>query len=176
VERIAARFAPQETLWRSDAEVATPELFDRLREELSARRQAQIALQTERARARRSAPLRVIDPAEVSRMFQRLDMTLAAARASRSELGLVEEPPLRDRGPGAAEAAPLASAPLRLAAHMIDATLMVIAMPVGAAMMIYGLTRGADINTSARALAMCGTGVGLLQLAGGMGALQAYLL
>jgi hypothetical protein len=169
-ERITARFAPQETVWTTSEEVATPALFDRLREELAERRQAQIEARADRARARRAAPLRVVDAADVSRMFQRLDATLAARRTLRPEAGeegLDFGPEGEGRGP--------ASAPIRLAAHLIDATLMVIALPIGAAMMIYGLTRGADIHTSARALALSGTGIGVLQLMGGVEGLQRLL-
>jgi hypothetical protein len=61
------------------------------------------------------------------------------------------------------------SAPMRLAAHMIDATLMVVALPVGAAMMIYSLSRGANLNTSARAMAVSGIGIAIVQKVGNSG-------
>ena len=55
---------------------------------------------------------------------------------------------------------------MRLAAHLIDATLMVVALPVGAAMMVYSLSRGANLNTSARALAISGLGIGVVHKLG----------
>lgn len=65
-------------------------------------------------------------------------------------------------------AAPPAPSPqLRLAAHALDCTLMMVAMPVGAAMMTYNLMRGGDAALSARAMALTGIGVALLQ--GGLG-------
>lgn len=53
------------------------------------------------------------------------------------------------------------STPLRLACHAINATLIVIALPVGALMMAYSILRGEDLNTSARMLAIIGTAVGV---------------
>lgn len=167
-ERIAARFAPQESLWTTSDEVATPELFARLRLELAARRAEQFAARTERAHSRRGA-----ETADVARMFQRLEASLAARRIGDVEPGSLEEIALFDLE---AEEQPAPSGPMRLAAHLVDATLMVIALPVGAAMMIYGLSRGADFTNSARALALSGTAVGVLQVAGGFAGLQALLL
>ncbi len=53
------------------------------------------------------------------------------------------------------------SVKLRLATHAINATLIVIALPVGASMMTYSLLRGESLTTSARALAIMGTLIGL---------------
>ncbi len=64
----------------------------------------------------------------------------------------------------AEEAAPRTqglSVQLRLACHAINATLIVIALPVGAAMMTYSVLRGENINTSARMLAIIGMAVGV---------------
>lgn len=52
---------------------------------------------------------------------------------------------------------------LRLAAHAMDATLIVVAPPVGAALMTYGILRGSDLVRSGRAMAVTCTAVGLLQ-------------
>lgn len=61
------------------------------------------------------------------------------------------------------EAEAEASSPqLRLAAHAMDATLIVVAPPVGAALMTYGLLRGGDVKRSGRAMAMTCTVVGLM--------------
>lgn len=64
----------------------------------------------------------------------------------------------------AEEAAPRTqglSVQLRLACHAINATLIVIALPVGAAMMTYSVLRGENINTSARMLAIIGMAIGV---------------
>ncbi len=65
------------------------------------------------------------------------------------------------------EAEPAPSPQLRLAAHALDCTLMVVAMPVGAAMMTYSLMRGGNLAASARAMALTGAGLALLH--GGIG-------
>jgi hypothetical protein len=175
-DRITARFVPLETLWSTSEEVATPATFARLREELVARRRAQNEAQAERARARRARPMTGLEPGDVARMFGRLESALAARRSGRAEP--VGRSSSEDGEPSAraADEPETKSAPIRLAAHLIDATLMIVALPVGVAMMIYGLSRGADLHNSARALAISGTGIGLLQTAGGVAGLQALLL
>lgn len=52
---------------------------------------------------------------------------------------------------------------LRLAAHAMNATLMVVALPVGASLMTYTLLRGENLRLSARAMALIGAGIGVLQ-------------
>lgn len=77
---------------------------------------------------------------------------------------MLEEMKLLREALYAEEAAPRAqglSVQLRLACHAINATLIVIALPVGAAMMTYSVLRGENINTSARMLAIIGMAVGL---------------
>lgn len=55
------------------------------------------------------------------------------------------------------------SAQLRLAAHAMDATLIAVVPPLGAALMTYGLLRGPDLMRSGRAMAVTCTLVGLAQ-------------
>ncbi len=69
-------------------------------------------------------------------------------------------PRLWNQGAGPARPAHM-SVPLRLACHAINATVMVLVLPVGAAMMIYALLRGENLNASARMLALMGLAVGL---------------
>lgn len=52
---------------------------------------------------------------------------------------------------------------LRLAAHAMNATLMVVALPVGASLMTYSLLRGENLRLSARAMALIGAAIGVLQ-------------
>lgn len=174
-QRIAASFPPLETVWTETPEITTTDTFQRLREELIERRRVQAELRDARAEARRSyAP--PMEAADVSRMFARFEATLDARRSGRGELALAGIPV----GALAMEAPPPApdrSRPLlRLAAHMMDATLMVIALPVGVAMMVYSLSRGGDVNTSARAMALSGLGLGVLHLMGSTEALRALVL
>lgn len=53
-------------------------------------------------------------------------------------------------------APPGASMQLRLAAHAMNATLMVVCLPVGAAMMTYSVLRGGDLRLSARFMVATG--------------------
>lgn len=55
---------------------------------------------------------------------------------------------------------------LRLAAHTMDATLLVVAPPVGAAIMAYGVLRGGDLIRSGRAMALTCTAVALMHTQG----------
>lgn len=169
-QRIAARFPPLETVWSETAEVVTANTFQRLREELMTRRAQQIEAQAERLRARRATRRRSVEPEDVARMFARFDAALDARRSSRFE------PVVAGPAPGATLLEEPASPLLRLTAHLIDATLMVIALPIGAAMMVYSLSRGGDINTSARAMGIAGTSLGLLYASGSSTALRMLML
>lgn len=61
---------------------------------------------------------------------------------------------------------PLAEAPstqLRLATHALNCTLLVVYMPVGAAMMTYSMLRGENFSASARAMALTAATLGFIQ-------------
>lgn len=55
------------------------------------------------------------------------------------------------------------STQIRLAAHCLNATLILVYAPLGAAVMTYALLKGEDIRFSARMMAVVGTVVGLAQ-------------
>ncbi|MES2664707.1 MAG: hypothetical protein V4712_01330 [Pseudomonadota bacterium] len=73
-----------------------------------------------------------------------------------------------------AEAPPRVSTPLRLAAHSMDTTLIIVALPVGAAMLTYSLLRGGNANVSGRMMAITGTLLALTQT-GWTSSLSAFL-
>ncbi|MCC7320490.1 MAG: hypothetical protein IT542_05855 [Rubellimicrobium sp.] len=60
------------------------------------------------------------------------------------------------------------SVPIRLAAHTMNATLMMVSLPIGASVMTYSLLRGENLRLSARAMALLGAAIGLTQGMGGM--------
>lgn len=64
----------------------------------------------------------------------------------------------------AAEAAARPSLPARLAANVLNITLLVTALPLGAAIMFYTFFRGEDLRLSARMVAIAGTALTLFQL------------
>lgn len=167
-QRIAARFPPLEMIWTESDEVATPATFEMLRQALAERRAQQAALRAERTRLRRAAPRAgAADGADVSRLFARLDATLDARRAGMGLGEMALAGGAMAMGREAVEVPPPQQSRLRLAAHLLDATLMVIALPVGVAMMIYSLSRGADLHTSARVMAMSGVTIAGLHAMGG---------
>jgi hypothetical protein len=179
-DRLSARSAPTETIWSESQEIATPEFLERSVEDLALRRRAKRDDAAERARLRESRPVHFIDSEDIPRLVARVDATLDARRtgwdgtaalACDSDLPLVD---LLGFDEVAAEAKPPSSA-LRLAAHLIDATLMVVLLPVGAAMMIYSLTRGANLNTSARALAVTGVAISVAHSVGTLEGLESVL-
>lgn len=68
---------------------------------------------------------------------------------------------LYPEGEETADARP--STQIRLAAHCLNATLILVYAPLGAAVMTYALLKGEDIRFSARMMAVVGTVVGLAQ-------------
>lgn len=55
------------------------------------------------------------------------------------------------------------SVPMRLAVYAMNGTLMVVAAPVGAAVLTYSLLRGEDLRLTGNALAVCGSLMALIQ-------------
>lgn len=53
------------------------------------------------------------------------------------------------------------SRPMQLAAHAMNATLLALSAPLGAAIMTYGLLKGGDVRFSARAMTLAGVVVAL---------------
>ena len=174
-DRLAARSAPSETIWSESHEIATPEFLERSVEDLAARRRAP----RDGGRSRRLPPRHFIGSEDIPRLVAKVDATLDARRTDWdgvADLSLASDLPPVDLT-GLDQSAPKAtpSARLRLAAHLIDATLMVLLLPVGAAMMVYSLSRGANLTTSARAMAFTGVGTSLVQVMGGVSGLESLL-
>ena len=179
-DRLAARSAPAETIWSESQEVATPEFLERSVAGLATWRRALSEGAAERAQLREGLPSHFIDAADIPRLVARVDATIDARRTGWEDtLHLAADadlPPVDLMGfdEVGAETAPPSPA-LRLAAHMMDATLMVLLLPVGAAMMIYSLTRGANLTTSARALAMTGVSIGVVHSVGALAGVETML-
>ena len=62
--------------------------------------------------------------------------------------------------------------PQRLTIYTMNTTLMLVALPVGSAILVYNMIRGEDLNMNARAIAATSTIVGLAQLLGQHGLLS----
>lgn len=80
------------------------------------------------------------------------------ARLARVRMALYQDDP--DHGPP--QPTPL-SPQMRLAAYAMNATLVVVAFPVGAAVTTYSLLRGSDIRLSAQAIAVVASVLGIWQ-------------
>lgn len=179
-DRLSARSTPAETIWSESHEIATPEFLERSAEDLAARRRAFGDARAERDEEPRALPRHFVGSDDIPRLMAKVDATLDARRAgwegSVALPGASDLPPLDLAGleEAVAEQKP-ASAALRLAAHLIDATLMVLLLPVGAAMMVYSLSRGANLNTSARAMAITGVGMSLVHSVGGLAGIETVL-
>ncbi|EPX87226.1 hypothetical protein ruthe_00623 [Rubellimicrobium thermophilum DSM 16684] len=194
-ERISNRFPPSRTVWTESEETAGPDLFDRLNDclalQINAEADAKKRVTARRLKVERRR--RLPEQQDVSRILARIDATIAARQAGLPDPGPDAIPVARPGEPAnrepdlpradrsslhAVRAALYApddpaedqrpSAKLRLAAHAMDATLMVVFLPVGAAVMAYGLARGADLKRSARMLALGGIWTGALSMAGGL--------
>lgn len=63
----------------------------------------------------------------------------------------------------AAMAPAVATDQMRLAVHAMNATLIIVALPVGAAMLTYSLLRGDNLRATASALVATGLGIAMLQ-------------
>lgn len=61
---------------------------------------------------------------------------------------------------------PEGSLPQRLTIHVMNIMLMLVALPIGCALLVFNMVRGEDLRASARAIAMASTLIGLAQLAG----------
>jgi hypothetical protein len=72
------------------------------------------------------------------------------AELARLRLALYPPEPVSEEGPQY-------STQMRLAAHCLNATLILVWSPLGAAVMTYSILRGEDMRLSARTMAVAGT-------------------
>lgn len=189
-ERLRARFAPRETLWHQVAGPVTTDLVDDLFDRLP-----DLSNGTPKPVNRRSAPaeaIRAFPEAEVGLpvSFVEKAMAIKAAKAERARSALQglaagaksappptanDMPDARAMGPELSRVRaalypepdrPTDNVRMRLAASTLDVTLMVVYLPMGAAMLTCSLLRGGDVNASARVMALTCTMIGIAQLFG----------
>lgn len=187
-DRLRERFAPRQTLWHQVAGPVTSDLVDDLFDRLP-------DLSDTPARAplsRRSAPAEAIrafpetDDMPVS--FVDKALAIRAAKAERARLAAHPAPPLQEPAnsqPDTARAraadltrlrsalypadgaeTPSQNMRMRLAASTMDVTLMVVYLPMGAAMLTVSLLRGGNVTASARVMALTCTALALGQAFG----------
>ena len=184
-ERLRARFAPRETLWHQVAGPVTTDLVDDLFDRLP-----DLSNGTPQPMTRRSAPaeaIRAFPEAEEGMpvSFVEKAMAIRAAKAERMRAARQSGPssaqPANDTRPNGShspelgrvraalypvEDRPPENVRMRLAASTLDVTLMVVYLPMGAAMLTCSLLRGGDVTASARVMALTCTMVGIAHFFG----------
>jgi len=106
-------------------------------------------------------------PAESSARTPPATPPARAGEAARLRAALYEPDPGPESapgsGPGARPGPAGDSLQIRLAAHVMNATIMTISLPIGASVMTYSLLRGGNLRSSARVMALVGITIGLTQ-------------
>ena len=143
VERIQTMFPPDAVLWRQLPMPIEPELVDALIDALPSLNDV---LPHERTKPEPAARVRM------RLAFPAANETPDLPRRQQTELDRVRAAlyPPEVKAPGE-------TVQLRLAAQAINATLIVVWMPLGVAAMSYSLIKGASIGFSARMIALAGS-------------------
>lgn len=153
VERVQSKFTPEAIVWHREEGAVTPDLIDTLLDVLP--RLPDLETPT------------VADalPPEVSMVPVIAQPTHGWTVANdRPDLPPVRNPELarlRDALYHEDDEDVLPSGQMRLAAHAMNASLIVVYAPLGAALMTYSLLRGTDMRISARVLTVTGVLAGL---------------
>ncbi|NUB42936.1 hypothetical protein GEU84_000930 [Fertoebacter nigrum] len=165
VDRIQSRFQADAILWHQSDEPLTSELLDAMTEELP--------------------PLDVIKRSRVRPIKIKVNhpaTDLANDRADRPQAPSAELMRLRSalypegyqgESTPVMLPAPRATPAQRLAVHALNATLVLVSLPVGAAMITYSVLRGEDMRLSGRAMALTGAALAFSQSAMGQSMLAA---
>lgn len=89
---------------------------------------------------------------------------LPAERSALPLMAIVAPPRITFGVTQAAE--PVVPLPQRLTLYVMNMVLMLVALPLGFALLVFNMVRGEDLQTSARAIALASTLIGLAELAG----------
>ncbi|WP_156790703.1 hypothetical protein [Rhodobacter ferrooxidans] len=148
VERIVTRYPAEMVLWHDKPGVVTPDALDALLQAVPSRRHlgGKAALRTAAVLA-----LPMVVANDLPDLPRRQSAELQRVREALYPM--LPEP--------VAVARP--STQMRLATHAVNSTLIIVALPVGAALLTYSLLRGEDMRLSARAVALTGAVLGVLQ-------------
>lgn len=191
-DRLRARFAPRETLWHQVAGPVTADLVDNLFDRLPDFSAPSAA----RPLTRRSAPAEAVRAfpeadGDMPVSFVEKAMAIKAAKAERalSAMSRLSSAAIAPTTPANSQPTPARNSPqdlehirsalypaepestgqnvrMRLAASTLDVTLMVVYLPMGAAMLTCSLLRGGDVHASGRVMALTCTLLALGHVAG----------
>ncbi len=178
-DRIACRHQPDETRWHEVGGIVDADALDALTATLTpatpvAPRFADIdgalvdgtVARVETALAEREAERHALEARACGPRRRGRRRALPRSRAAApppqvQHIGCPENLALRAALYG--DGAPRATPQMRLAIHAMNATMMAVSLPVGAGLMTYGLLRGENLHLSARAVALIGAAIGILQ-------------
>jgi hypothetical protein len=146
-DRVARDHHPDLVLWHHESGELTPALIDRLSSRLPSQTAARVAREIDRLQ-------------DMARLRDSLSATQWAPANDMPNLPSPQLVQLARVRRALQEDAEVASVKLRLAAQAINATMVCVSLPVGAAVMAYSFLRGENINASARILALLGLAVG----------------
>ncbi|MDZ4095508.1 MAG: hypothetical protein U1D35_11465 [Paracoccaceae bacterium] len=169
-DRVRSFYTAEAILWQELPHCMTPELIDALVDDLprpanqnagphvevthpvpQARTAAPIQVMPQDAAPPRHPPI-VVTPPDAP--FTAANSQPDLPRTDHSRLNRVREALYTPTQDDAENAPP--SAQIRLAAHAVNATLVVVYLPLGAALMTYSLIRGGDMRMSSQAIALTG--------------------
>jgi hypothetical protein len=167
IERLQARFPATAILWHQTDQPVSADFLDKLVESLPALMELFPFQEPDWLAEAITEPEPVPTP-QVSARIQPEPPPPLPPRAPPAHLPRMRNIELsRVRAalydPVEGDLAPAPSSQLRLATHAMNATLIVVWLPLGAAVMTYSLLKGEDIHLSARLLVATGTIVGLVQ-------------
>lgn len=184
-DRLQARYAPEQTIWHQVKGPVTTDLIDDLFDRLpvfDATPKKPSDLRSDPARALRAFPeTEPVSFAEKAQAVKAAKAERARALEAKEKAETLPEPanalPPILRPPrtelGRVRAALYAepataetkgeNTRMRLAAHTMDTTLMLVFLPAGAAMLTYSVLKGGNVNASARMMAITCTVLGLSQ-------------
>ena len=159
VERVQSRFVPSAIVWHRQPGAVTPELIDTLLAGLP-------ELAGRPALPELAGPMASNAPQPPHSMAPLISPPPSGwlVANDRPDLPPVRNPELarlRDALYHEADVEAGPSSQMRLAAHAMNASLIVVYTPLGAALMTYSLLRGTDMRVSARMLTITGVLAGL---------------
>lgn len=152
VERIQTRYPPDAVLWRQLPLAIEPELVDALIDALPSAHEVLGPLE-------QPAPASAAPDRKVQQSLMPANDSPDLPKRAETELDRVRAALY----PPPAVASPTETAQMRLAAQAMNATLILVWMPLGVAAMTYSLIKGENIGFSARMMALTGTLIGWSQ-------------
>lgn len=153
VDRIQTRFPPAAVAWHNLPGPVTPDRLETLLAQLPTAQELEVPSKAQLC----FPPLAPVHP-EAANDRPDLPRRQSGNETVRSALYPEGAPWQGEKKPANVNATPM-----RLAIHTMNATLILVAMPVGAAMMTYSLLRGEDLRLTSQAMVLTGLGTVFLQ-------------